>query len=163
MNIYEYIEKILGQNQFAKEHGFVLREISGIEGAEGILSSMGKPSIIAVDSTGDGTTFQANNGGMWIRRVYTIWLVRHYKYGDMADYRKKIEQCRNLFQQLHSRMLRDKKDLENKMLYLDVSTIRFHELAPEISSHYTGLYFLLQFDEPYDLSYDSSLWSTANT
>lgn len=159
MNIFGYIQKIIEQNQFANEKSFILREISGIEGAEGILSSMGKPSILAVDSTGDGSTYQARNGGMWIRRIYTIWLVRHYKYGDMEDYRKKMDECRTLFQQLHSRMLHDKSYLENNMLYIDSSTIQFHELAPEISSHYTGLYFMLQFDEPYDLSYDPSLWS----
>lgn len=158
MNIFTYIQNILNINRFAKEHGFVLREVSGIDGVEQLLSSPDQDCIVAVDSTGDGTTYQASNGGMWIRRVYTIFIVRRYHYGDMEDYRQRMSECRNLFRQLHSRMLRDKLDLAKLLTYLDTSTVQFRELAPETSTHYTGLYFMLQYDEPYDLHYVNLEW-----
>lgn len=133
-------------------YDFQLTEVSGIGGLEGILSNQATyDNFIATDSTGDGYLVQYRNGGYFLRRVATVFIVRKYAYMNMADMLDKVKECRKYFNLILRQMVTDQPDLQKKLIYLNTERVAFREFEPETSAHFTGLYFMLEYDQPYNI------------
>lgn len=165
LDIKNYINAIC--NEFASEYtetpegtrintfDYTLTECSGINGLEGILAEQTHAdNFIAIDATGDGSILMQPNGGYYIRRVLTLFVVRKYEYGNMADMLAKMVDCRKAMKKILRRMVHDSPVLAKNMLYINTERIALREFAPEISGHMTGLYFMLEFNQPYNLLTD---------
>lgn len=154
-SIKNYVSAFVEAHKNDKGFDFAFTEVSGINGLEGILQGQtADDNFIATDSTGDGYIFQQRNGGFFIRRVATVFIVRKYGYGNMGDMLDEVQVCRVWFKKLLRQMVADQKELENKLIYLDTERVAFRELAPELAAHFTGLYFMLEYHQPYDLLND---------
>lgn len=154
--IKDYIANV-AENVLSHVEGydFTLTEVSGLGGLEGIINGQtSADNFIATDSTGDGSLLQAANGGYFMRRAATVYIMRKYTYMDMAQMLTEMETCRDYFRRIVRQMVKDAPDLKNNLVYLDTERIVFREFEPEISAHFTGLYFMLEFQMPYDLLTD---------
>ena len=77
----------------------------------------------------------------------------------MKDRAEKLDICRQIFRQFHSRMIRDKylyEDMDKS--FLNVSRIYARELGEYFISGCTGLYFMTEISEPTDLRYNAEEW-----
>lgn len=154
-SIKSYIEAFVEAHKLDEGFDFAFTQVSGINGLEGILQGqMADNNFIATDSTGDGHIFQQHNGGFFIKRVATVFIVRKYAYGDMTDMLDKVKTCRLWFKKILRQMIADKEALNNKLIYLNTERVAFRELAPEMAAHFTGLYFMLEYHQPYDVLND---------
>lgn len=153
-----YLEHLLRRNKLAKQFGFKLRKVSGIDGLEELMADSKLESCVALDLTNDGRLYQSQGGGFYEVRVQTIFILRRYEYARMPSLDTALSVCRNLFRQLLAQMVVDSKVPGSPMGYLNVSQVNFRELSPELGAHSTGLYFMLEFDEPYNLVYDEQAW-----
>lgn len=77
----------------------------------------------------------------------------------MKDRAEKLDICRQIFRQFHSRMIRDKymyEDMDKS--FLNVSQIYARELGEYFISGCTGLYFMTEVSEPINLCYKEDEW-----
>lgn len=155
-SIKDYISNFVAeQSETVKDFDYTFTEVSGLNGLEGILSGQtAYNNFIATDSTGNGFIQQQRNGGYFIKRVATVFIVRKYKYGNMADMLDKVEDCRLWFKRILRQMVADQENLNNRLIYLNTDRVAFREFAPEVSGHFTGLYFMFEYLQPYDVLND---------
>lgn len=138
-------------------YDFQLTEVSGVNGLEGIISGQtAYDNFIATDATGDGYVVQNANGGYFMRRVSTIFIVRKYQYMNMADMLEKMEVCRQYFKIILRNMVKDQERLKLNLVYLNTSQVAFREFEPETSAHFTGLFFQIEYEQPYNLLSDAN-------
>ena len=152
-DIKEYIAQV-AQNVLSQQpdYDFQLTEVSGLAGLEGIISGqVAYDNFIATDSTGDGSLLQQSNGGYFLRRVATVFIMRKYPYMDMAAMLDEMKRCRKYFRLILRQMVKDYPVLANNMVYLNTDRVTFREFAPETAAHFTGLYFMFEFEQPYSL------------
>lgn len=76
----------------------------------------------------------------------------------MNDRQQQLAICRELFQQLMSKMIVDEDDLENDLVYLHSENVMSRELGQYFMSGCTGLYFMIEVSEPIDLVFDDTQW-----
>lgn len=155
-NIKAYIARV-AETVLSLQPGydFQLTEVSGLAGLEGIVSGqVAYDNFIATDSTGDGSLLQQPNGGYFIRRVATVFIMRKYPYMDMAQMLTEMDKCRKYFRLILRQMVKDAPNLQNNLVYLNTDRVTFREFAPETAAHFTGLYFMFEFSQPYDLARD---------
>ena len=155
-SIKQYIQAFVDYYaRYDRNFDYTFTEVSGVNGLEGILSGAVQfDNFMATDSTGDGYIVMNPNGGYFIRRVATVFIVRKYAYGNMADQLDQVQQCRLWFKRILRQMVKDQDDLKNQLIYLNTERVAFRELAPEMAEHFTGLYFMLEFSQPYDVLND---------
>ena len=155
-DIKEYIAQIAQSVlSLQPDYDFQLTEVSGLAGLEGIISGqVAYDNFIATDSTGDGSLLQQSNGGYFLRRVATVFIMRKYPYMDMAAMLDEMKRCRKYFRLILRQMVKDYPVLANNMVYLNTDRVTFREFAPETAAHFTGLYFMFEFSQPYDLLSD---------
>jgi hypothetical protein len=157
-NAIEYLEKIAKANSLAKKHEFIVGECSGIEGLEPLMQNYRKAAnYIMVDDTVDGSMI-SNRVGWYNRRTYTVFIFAMYREDDMDDRRQKLDLCREIFRQLLSHLIADTEKYEYDLVYMRTQSIQYRELNSYNFSGVTGLYFMLNVDEPADLQFDASLW-----
>ena len=89
-----------------------------------------------------------------------MFILAAYRYDDMADREEKLRLCRRIFRQIHSKMLYDKENLTygDSMEYMDINSIYSKEMPRYSMNGVTGLYFLVNNDEPVDLTYNNEEW-----
>lgn len=158
-DIKTYIENLcdfFAHLQIEPPFDFEFTQVSGLNGLEGVISGQSHyDNFIATDATGDGYIVQnRGNGGYFLRRVATVFILRKYKYMDMNDMLAQMEVCRSYFKRIVRHMVHDQKDLELNLIYLDTERIAFREFEPETSAHFTGLYFMIEYEQPYNLLSD---------
>ncbi len=153
-----YFRGLCEHNKLAVANDFYPCQCSGINSLEEVQQTLRKQAaFLAVDDTNDGRTVR-RGGGFFKKRTFTVFLFMRYKFGDMADRQQKLNICRELFRQIHSRMLRDEADLQNEMIYLNVNDVMSRELGGFFLTGSTGLYFMADVMEPTDISYDANEW-----
>lgn len=156
---YAYFGDLCRRNKLAQQHAFEFCRCTGLSGLQEALDEFSTASaFFCIDDTTDGTTFQ-RNGGFFQRRILTVFLLKGYKFDDMADRMVSLTICRILFQQLYSRMISDSEELLNDFVYLNTDRVHFRELENYFLNGCTGLYFMIDVDEPIDLSYEKEEWS----
>lgn len=159
-NAIDYLKKIASANNLAKANEFFIGECSGIEGLEPLMQNYRKAAnYIMVDDTVDGSMI-SNRVGWYNRRTYTVFIFAMYREDDMEDRNKKLNLCRELFRQLLSHMIADTEKYEYDLIYLRTQSIQYRELNSYNFSGVTGLYFMINVDEPVDLQFDESLWES---
>ncbi len=154
-----YFESLCSSNKLAKDNDFKFCTCSGIESLEGPIEKFRKEhAFFCLDDTNDGVTFRGTNGGYFKKRTFTIFLIRRYVFNDMADRSAQLAICRKLFLQLCSRFLVDEDNLSNDLIYLNTSNIMSRELGQYFLNGCTGLYFMVDVNEPVNLQYNSTEW-----
>lgn len=156
---HNYFRSLCEANIFAQKEDFHFCTCSGIESMQEPLQQFrSKSSFFCVDDTTDSAVFRGRGGGHYTRRVFTVFLLRRYRFDDMADRQKQLNICRELFHQLMSKMIVDEDDLKNELIYLKSDNVMSRELGQYFLSGCTGLYFMVEVSEPIDLVFDESQW-----
>ena len=142
---HTYFKELTEKNKLAKANAFFPCSCSGINSLQDVLAN-------------DAATEQIG-GGWFKKRTFTVFFLIRYRYDDMSDRAAKLDICRQLFRQFHSRMIRDKYIYEDLDLsFLNVSRIYTRELGEYFISGCTGLYFMVELTEPTDLCYKEDEW-----
>ncbi len=153
-----YFKNLCSKNRLAKANDFYPCVCSGINSLEEVLEQFRRKSaFFAVDDTNDGVT-ERRSGGFFKKRTFTIFLMKRYKFDDMADRQVALTICRRLSRQIHSRMLRDRENMNNELVYLNTDNVYSRELGEFFINGCTGLYFMVDVSEPIDLSYNADDW-----
>lgn len=156
---HAYFKELTEKNKLAKANSFFPCSCSGINSIQDVLDNFRKQSaFVCVDDTNDAATEQIG-GGWFKKRTFTVFLLIRYRYDDMTERAAKLDICRQLFRQFHSRMIRVKYIYEDLDLsFLNVSKIYARELGEYFISGCTGLYFMVELTEPTDLCYKEDEW-----
>lgn len=83
----------------------------------------------------------------------------HYRFNDMTDRDDKLDICREIFRQMNSRILYDRDcECDDRLTYLNFENVFVRELSGYEKNGVTGLYFMIQNEQPIDISYDRAEW-----
>lgn len=153
-----YFKGICTKNKLAKANNFHPCICSGINSLEEVLGGFKKrAAFFAVDDTNDGVT-EFRSGGFFKKRTFTIFLMKRYKFDDMADRQAALDVCRQLYRQVHSKLLKDKQNMNNELIYLNTENVYSRELGEYFINGCTGLYFMIDVSEPINLMYNQDEW-----
>ncbi len=156
----QYIQDLTQSNQLAQRESFAPVTCSGINYLEGMLEQYQSQANFVCTSDVCQESLHTASGGWFKRRVFTVYILARYEYGNSADQEQKMDLCRELFRQYTSRIIHDSQSLAaTRDLYIDTTDIRSNELGGLFLNSCTGLYFLLAIDEPTDLRYDPTEWT----
>ena len=158
----EYFKDLTKKNKLAKANAFFPCSCSGINSLQDVLENFRRQSaFVCIDDTNDGAIEQIG-GGWFKKRTFTVFIMLRYRFDDMQDRAVKLDICRQLFRQFHSRMIYDKYRYEDMDLsFLNVSRIYSRELGEYFISGCSGLYFMTEITEPVDLCYNGDEWEQA--
>lgn len=157
---FRYFKKLGDSNRLAQEEGFSTGFCSGIGSLQDYMQHFRtKDRYILIDDTTTESTY-SNGVGFFRKDVYTIFIVAGYVIDDMQDREAKLNLCRRIFRQIHSRLVHDVAEgTEGDALeYLAVDRIYSNELSGTFMNGVTGLYFMVENDEPIDLTYNANEW-----
>lgn len=156
----DYFSRLAKTNRLAAANGFHPCLCSGPDSIDGIMQGFKRyQNFIMVDDTTSQQTF-SNGVGFFRRDVYTVFVLAAYRREDMADREQKLNLCRDIFRQFHSRLLYDRDSLgDDRLTFLQLGNIYSTELPRYSYNGVTGLYFMIQNEQPIDISYDSSEWT----
>ncbi len=158
-NAEEYFSSLCNNNVLASEHGFRFCTCSGIESLQGPLDEFRTANaFFCLDDTNEGQLYRGRSGGWYKRRTFTLFIMHRYTYGDETDRVTKLGICRVLLRQLLSRMIIDADDKQNELVYLHTESVLSREFGQYFMNGCTGLYFLIDVDEPVDLKYVEEEW-----
>lgn len=156
-----YFYAMTRHNKLAREKGFVPVTISNTDNLEGLFEEYrDNDRFVAVTDTNSGNLSSADGTyGFSKRRAYTVFILSAYEHDNMASRQEELELCRELFHQFVSKIIRDKYQYEEKMMYFDTHAIPNQEIGRYYLSGMTGLHFTLYVQEPIDLIYDDEQWT----
>lgn len=160
---YGYFKRLTETNKLCQQNGFVCGQCSGISGIEDAINTYRKAGgLVLVSDTTDSRTF-SQGITFFDENVYTVFIVLNYKFGDMEDRKQKLNIARCIFRQFHSKLIYDKNYTTDPQLYaqldfLQPNSVYSRELPSQWLNGKTGLYFMVNNQEPVDLCYDSSEW-----
>lgn len=155
-----YFSRLAGENKLCREHGFKAVTCSGIESLQGVMEEYQKTAnFVCIDDTAD-QNLHSEGVTFFKRRVYTVFIVAQYKWDDMAERQQKLNLCREIFRQFVSRVIADKNAYDgfDDMEFLRVENIYSREFGKYSWNGVTGLYFMLENDEPEELLMDENDW-----
>lgn len=155
-----YFTAITNQNKLADAEGFHPVSVSGPQNLEGLFEKYTDwDRFVAISDTSTGNIESLGGVDAFSkRRAYTVWILAGYEYDNMADRQAKLEICRELFRQFASRILHDKYEYDERMMYIDTHAIPNQELSRYYLSGLTGLFFTIYVSEPISLEYDDAEW-----
>ena len=177
----EYFSRLASSNLLALSNGFKFADVSGTDSLEGLLLNFksAKNFILFTDTLSqdifehgvnyEGLTnwrgkslrkqFFCNGSGYFRRDVYTVFILMHYRFNDMTDRDDKLDICREIFRQMNSRILYDRDcECDDRLTYLNFENVFVRELSGYEKNGVTGLYFMIQNEQPIDISYDRAEW-----
>ena len=156
----EYFTQLAKSSRLAQDNKFYPYLCSGPDSIQGVMENFRKQqNFIMVDDTTSQQTF-SNGVGYFRRDVYTIFILAHYRIDDMIDREEKLNLCRQIFRQFHSRLLHDRDELgDDRLTFLQLNNVYSSELPRYSYNGVTGLYFMIQNEEPIDICYDESEWT----
>lgn len=155
-----YFTSLCESNRLAAAHGFMPCTCSGINTLQGPLDRFKSTNaFFCIDDTNDGQMYMGRGGGWYKKRTFTVFIMHRYRFNDEVDRIDKLAICRQLFRQLATRMLIDSKRMENDLVYLGIGDILCRELGQYFMNGCTGLYFMIDVEEPVDLKYNPDEWT----
>ncbi len=114
---------------------------------------------VCISDTTDSETFR-RSGAWFLREVYTIFLTSRYDTRtSQRTYQQALQECREMRRQIISRLLKDEIELRQEMLFLDIDSFRSRDLGGYFLDAHTGLYFMVAFARPLDLTFKPAEWS----
>lgn len=153
-----YFETLAKQNKLCKRKGFKPVFCSGPESIEGIMQEFQKTAnFVCIDDTTDQNLF-SEGVSFFKRRVYTVFILASYRWDDMKDREEKLNLCREVFAQFVRRMILDRARHENEdddITFLNVEKIYSKEFGRYTMNGVTGLYFMVENDEPISMEYEN--------
>ena len=158
----EYFKTLGEKNRLCKQHGFKPVFCSGPDSIEGVMQEFQKTAnFVMIDDTTDGNTF-SEGVSFFQRRVYTVFILAAYHWDDMEDRKAKLNLCREIFKQFVRRMIWDRARLENEdedddFTFLNVEKVDSKEFGRYTMNGVTGLYFMVENDEPESMEYEDEL------
>lgn len=155
-----YFARLGRKNKLARREGFVVDFCSGPGALEPSMAEYrDSENFIFIDDTTDGNT-HSNKVGWFDRNVYTVYIIAGYDYGDAESYKRALNLCRRIFRQMLSRLIKDREGYRygTGMMYLNTNSVYSKEYGRYSLNGATGLYFMLNNEEPVDLVYDDSEW-----
>jgi len=151
-----YMQTLHGQLKDTR-YEYQFARVSGVSGLEEVLEkSRSKKKFFAVDDSQDGTTFRGAAAAFFERRPYTVYLLSQASYGDMAARATIRAEARTIFRNIVSRMIVDRYDIP----VIDLQRIQFYEIPPAFAHGTVGIYFIFNVENPVDLTYDATAWTT---
>lgn len=155
----KYFSEMCKANKFARNHDFHFCTCSGIESLEGPLMEFStKNAFFCLDDTNGGGYSTGRSGGWHEKRVFTVFLMHRYTFGDEEERLEMLGICRELLRQLLSKIIADEGDPSNEYAYFDTRTIMTRKLGKYFMNGCTGCYFMLEMNEPVDLVYNPDEW-----
>lgn len=156
-----YFTEMTQHNMLAAKEGFLPVTVSGPNNLEGLLEEYtDNDRFVAISDTSTGNLeSQGGSDAFSKKRAYTVWLLSAYEYGNMASRQQELELCRELFRQFASRILHDKYEYSEQLMYIDTRSIPNQELSRYFLSGMTGLFFTIYVSEPISLEYDEEEWT----
>lgn len=155
-----YFASLCTCNSFAREHGFRPCTCSGIQSLQGPLDRFRKDNaFFCIDDVNDGQMYQGKGGGFYKKRTFTVFIMHRYAFGNESDRMAKLAICRQLFRQIATRLLLDSKKLLSDQVYMAVDNILSREFGQYFMNGCTGLYFMIDIEEPVDLKYNPAEWT----
>lgn len=153
-----YIARLTEENLLCQANHFKPTTCSGIEYLEEMLQNFQTTShFIATSDVCDESLRQV--GGGWMkRRLFTVFILARYTYGDQPSLRRALSLCREVYRQFLSRLLHEESALQGDLLFLNLADVRSQELGGTFLNGCTGLYFMLTMDEPTDITYQIDQW-----
>ena len=152
-----YFETLARQNKLCVENGFEPVFCSGPDSIEGLMQQLQKVSnFVMIDDTTDQNLF-SEGVSYFKRRVYTVFILAAYRWDDMEDREEKLNLCREVFQQFVRRMIWDRarhEDAGDDITFLNVEKVYSKEFGRYTMSGVTGLYFMVENDEPTTMDYE---------
>lgn len=159
MTMFDPIEYMKGisENLSLTSGKYKFTTVSGIDNLEGVLSNSRRENyFFAVDDSQDGVTFRGAGSGYYERRPYTVFLLGKADYGDMAKRNEVLNETKEVYRHILSRMLKDKTSIH----VLKMDQIQFNEVPPAFATGCSGLYFTFTVENPVNLVYDESVWQS---
>ena len=155
-----YMERLVQANRLARREGFRSAVCSGVGHLEGLLEAWHDTErFVCTSDVCEGAALQ-RGGGWFMRRVFTVFVLARFDWGDSASQEAAMGLCRELYRQLLSRLLRDAEDAPPGLAYLNMADVRSTEIGGAFVNGCTGLYFMLAMDEPTDISYNPAEWNS---
>lgn len=152
----KYISKIVSNSKYAKDNDFTFNLISGIQGAEDLVSNMKRQiAFVALDDTIEGETVIRENGPVE-RFMCTVFILRRYNVGKEESRIAALDFCDIMKKKILTWLLHDKEKLENAMIYLD-EDIQERKVGTVLNG-VTGLYFTFSFYRPTSLVFIDDDW-----
>lgn len=152
-----YFETLAQQNRLCREHAFKPVFCSGPDSIEGLMQQFQKTAnFVMIDDTTDQNLY-SEGVSYFKRRVYTVFILAAYRWDDMEDREEKLNLCREIFQQFVRRMIWDRirrEDEGDDITFLNVEKIYSKEFGRYTMSGVTGLYFMVENDEPASMEYE---------
>ena len=151
-----YFKQLAEKNILCRKNGFKPVFCSGPESIEGVMSEFQTTAnFVMIDDTTDQNLY-SEGVSYFKRRVYTVFVLASYKWDDMDDRKEKLKLCREIFQQFVRRMIWDKTQGEDSddMTFLNVEKVYSKEFGRYTMSGVTGLYFMVENDEPTSMDYE---------
>ncbi len=152
-----YFEQLAQKNKLCQANGFKPVFCSGPDSIEGIMQEFQKTAnFICIDDTTDQNLY-SEGVSYFKRRVYTVFVLASYRWDDMEDREQKLNLCREVFQQFVRRMIWDREhraDEDDDITFLNVEKIYSKEFGRYTMSGVTGLYFMVENDEPEEMDYE---------
>lgn len=153
-----YFKEMAKKNKLAKANHFYPCACSGINSLEEVLGKFKKESaFVSVDDTNDGVT-ERRSGGFFKKRTFTVFIMKRYTFNNMASRQASMDICRQLFRQMHSRILKDRDNMGTKLIYMNTDNVYSRELGEYFINGCTGVYFMVDVSEPINLMYDAEEW-----
>lgn len=154
-----YFTNLTNSNRLAKAEKFFPCQSSGPASLEGIINNMRtERAFVCIDDTNESNTFSSGSA-FFMRRVFTVNILIRYNEGDMNDRQLQLDICRRLFRQFHSRIIRDKYRSVPELQFVNERNIMSRDYGQYFLNGITGLYFVLQSNEPLNLCYDAEEWT----
>lgn len=135
-------------------------KVSGLSHLEQVIQNMkNKKKFFAIDETDDGMTFEGGGQSFFERRTYTVFLLLYFgKINDIEKRNKQIQEARQVYRQILSKIIRDKhRSTTAGLQYLVTDNIKF-DTIPTLMNGYCGLFFSIDVENPINLSYDATQW-----
>ena len=151
-----YFKQLAEKNILCRKNGFKPVFCSGPDSIEGVMSEFQTTAnFVMIDDTTDQNLY-SEGVSYFKRRVYTVFVLASYKWDDMDDREEKLKLCREIFQQFVRRMIWDKTQGEDSddMTFLNVEKVYSKEFGRYTMSGVTGLYFMVENDEPTSMDYE---------
>ena len=156
-----YFNKMAAANKLAVAQNYKVVDCTGIETLEGVLAGFKSGmNFIAIDDTNDGRFFQSPSGGWFKRRTCTVFILSHYSIKDMNQRIERLDNCRELQRQFITRMVNDRYVNQSSMYTLGIEEIYYREFGALLVDGLTGTYFMINVDEPVDVSYKENEWAS---
>ena len=150
-----YFETLARQNKLCVENGFEPVFCSGPDSIEGVMQEFQKTAnFVMIDDTTDQNLY-SEGVSYFKRRVYTVFVLAQYRWDDMKDREDKLNLCREVFKQFVKRMIWDRTQREDdETAFLNVEKIYSKEFGRYTMNGVTGLYFMVENDEPASMEYE---------